>query len=236
MVKIAQLPVDEIIEWDVLNWSQLIRFWTPIVSNLPKNSNILAIGERNGGLSTWLALLGHNVVCTDREFPRQAQAEHYRLGVSQKITYGQLDIVNCERSSGKFDMIIGKSVIGGLKSNPADRKTRSFEVQQQAIDNVYSLLKPGGYFLSAENMAGPYMLQYYRKLRHKDTGWRYLNWDELQHLYQQFSMQRIDGFGLLPTNFSSGLLNRLCFFINKYILDFLPRRYKYISFVAARKN
>lgn len=231
-----QLPVDEIIEWDVLNWSQLIRLWSPIVDCLPKDSNILAIGERNGGLSTWLALLGHNVVCTDREFPGNAQAEHRRLGISERITYSELDIVNCEWASGQFDLVIAKSVIGGLKANPADRRTRNFEVQQQAVNNVHLLLKKGGYFLSAENMVGPYLMQRYRKARHKETGWRYLSWPELQCLYQEFSMQEVAGFGVFPTNFSSGVLNRVCFFLNKHILDFLPRGYKYISFVAARKN
>ncbi|MCD6062460.1 MAG: hypothetical protein K0R82_371 [Flavipsychrobacter sp.] len=230
------LPVAEIIEWDVLNWAQLIQYWQPVVSQLPPNSNVLTIGERNGGLTSWLALLGHNVVCTDRNFPTEkARINHKRLGISQNITYGSLDIVDCDWRPASFDLIVCKSVIGGLKADPADRTTRNFDVQVQAVNNIYGLLKTDGYFLSAENMRGAGLMQYYRKVKHKETGWRYLSWDEIGKLYSQFNLRRVEAFGVIPTNFRSVLVNNSCFFLNKYILNYLPRNYKYISFITAQK-
>ncbi|WP_276133704.1 class I SAM-dependent methyltransferase [Polluticoccus soli] len=231
-----KLPVADIIEWDVLNWSQLIRFWTPIVEQLPKNSNILAIGERNGGLTTWLSLLGHKVVCTDRNFPTEkAKADHCRLRLTEKITYASLDIVHANLPTNSFDLVIGKSVIGGLKADPSDRATRNFGVQRKAVDNVYALLKNGGYFLSAENMRGTQLMQRYRLHRHKERGWRYLGWEELPLLYEQFCLREVRSFGVLPTNFHSDTVNRACYWANRYILTTLPKEYKYISFVVAQK-
>jgi SAM-dependent methyltransferase len=229
------LPVQDIIEWDVLNWAQLIRHWTPVLAKLPRNSKVLAIGERNGGLSAWMALQGFQVVCTDREYPSGAKLLHDKLGVSEKIEYRELDIVHCAWQPEEFDVIIAKSVIGGLKDNPADRTTRSFTVQQKAIGNIYALLKKGGYFFSAENMEGGLLIKKYRALGGKDRGWRYLHPGELSTLYGIFETIDFKAFGIVPTLFRYNFLNVFSFGLNK-CLDFLPVRYKYIIFVTAAKG
>jgi hypothetical protein len=156
--------------------------------------------------------------------------------VSGKISYNKLDIVNCDWPPAIYDIIIAKSVIGGLKTDPINRLTRNFEVQQKAVDNIYTLLKTGGYFFSAENMQGSVLMQQFRRFQHKNEGWRYLSWEELETLYKKFRVMHVKGFGLLPTNFGYPVLNRACFIGNKYIFNFLPDRYKYISFIAAQKN
>lgn len=230
------LPVNDIIEWDILNWSQLIKYWTPVLDSLPRNSKVLAIGERNGGLAAWLALMGFDVVCTDREYPTEkAKQLHSRLGIGHKITYEKLDIVNCDWEPGTFDVIVAKSVIGGLKADPRDRLTRNFQVQQSAVDNIHNLLKDKGYFFSAENMQGSWFLKQLKKLKNKDRGWRYLNWDELQSLYKKFESTKVDAFGVLPTAFASGAVNKICFLINKCLFGILPRGYKYISFIITQR-
>jgi len=230
------LPLNDIIEWDVLNWSELIPEWSPIIDKLDNDSKILAIGERNGGLSIWLALKGFNVVCTDRTGPEPyAETLHRKYGVSDKIKYDELDIVNCKWQTAQFDLIIAKSVIGGLKADNKDKKTRTFQVQQQAVSNIYGLLKPGGYFLSAENMQGSFLLKQLRKIKKKDMGWRHFSWKEINVLYTPFTQVNTKAFGVLPTLFSNSIANRIIFVINKYILQILPPSTKYISFTAARK-
>lgn len=230
------LPVKDIIEWDVQNWSQLIPAWTPLLDKLERNSKILAIGERNGGLSMWLALQGFNVVCTDRMNPQQyAISLHKKHGVTDKITYSELDIVNCNWEKEQFDLVIAKSVIGGLKSDPGNSTTRNLQVQQQAINNIHGLLKKGGYFLSAENMQGSLLVKQIRKMKNRDKGWRYLSWDEMNTLYSSFSEVHIKAFGVLPSLTGNVFLNSFIFGINKYFLQPLPSAYKYISFTIARK-
>jgi SAM-dependent methyltransferase len=230
------LPINDIIEWDVLNWSELIAFWQPVLDKLDKESKVLAIGERNGGLSIWLALQGFQVVCTDREGPEeQAEILHRKHGVSGRIRYDRLDIVNCDWEKEQFDLIIAKSVIGGLKADHKDSKTRNFEVQRRAVDNIHGLLKKGGYFLSAENMQGSYLLRQIRKMKSKDKGWRYFSWNELPALYGSFQKVDTKGFGIFPTLFSDSLTNKVVFFVNKHVLQWLPNATKYIAFTTAQK-
>ena len=101
----GRLPIIDIIEWDVLNWSVLIKKWQPIIDSLPRDSKVLAIGERNGGMSAWLALNGFHVWCTDREYPTErAKQIHAKYGLTDKITYGIFDVVHVdERFHGSFD-------------------------------------------------------------------------------------------------------------------------------------
>lgn len=229
------LSVKDIIEWDVLNWSQLIRFWSPIIDVQPRTKNVLAIGERNGGLTAWLASKGFNVLCTDRTGPTdEAKALHRRLGIADNIRYGQLDVLQCGDIAEKFDLIIAKSVIGGLKADYTDRTTRTFDAQQKAVNNIYGLLNDGGYFLNAENMRGCMLMDSYRNRSGKNSGWRYLNSWEIDVLFSHFEYRDVRCFGILPTLFENDALNKLSFQLNR-ALRFLPRSYKYISFVAARK-
>ncbi len=233
---INNLPVQDIIEWDVPNWSQLITYWQPALEQLPRDSKILAIGERNGGLSLWLALMGFHVVCTDiDDISERAQQLHLKYNVADKVEYKIFDIVNDQWQPGEFDIIIAKSVIGGLKSERSDAATRSFSVQQKAVDNIYQLLKPGGLFFSAENMLGNIMTRLMRKAGKRSSGWRYLAYNELQQLFSRYTLVQTKTFGILPTFFSLLVYNRTAYFINKYILQFLPAGTKYIAFTIAQK-
>src|SRR5690606_33862611 len=136
----ADLPVKDIIEWDVPNWSRLIDLWQPLIETLPKTARVLAIGERNGGLALWLALMGFNVECSDRTDDFDAtKALHSKCGVAHRITYKALDIVYTATPANTYDLIIAKSVIGGLKANPIDSATRNFDVQCKAVQNIYTL-------------------------------------------------------------------------------------------------
>ena len=119
-------PVQDIIEWDVRNWAQLLHYWQPVLEQLPRDSRVLAIGERNGGLSLWLALMGFHVTCTDiTDVAASARPLHEKYGVQNLIEYRQLDIVNDEWQEEQFDIIIGKSVIGGVKPTRGRSSCRS---------------------------------------------------------------------------------------------------------------
>jgi hypothetical protein len=229
------LALRDFIEWDVLNWSQLMRFWSPIIEKLPRSKKVLAIGERNGGLAAWLALNGFDVLCTDRTGPTdESKVLHARLGVADRIKYGHLDVLQCGNIAERYDLIIAKSVIGGLKAEYSDKTTRTFEVQQAAVDNIYSLLNDGGVFLSAENMWGCRLMAAYRKRSGKNNGWRYLNSKEIDILFSRFKHRDMRSFGIFPTVFKNSFVNIISYGVNS-VLQFLPHNYKYISFVAAKK-
>ncbi len=231
-----ELPIKDIIEWDVLNWSEIIKEWTPIVEALPRGSKVLAVGERDGGLSLWLALLGFNVTCTDRIGPTEAAGkQHQKYGVADKISYGELDIVNCDWEGEQYDLIVIKSVIGGVMAVYGDQNTRNFDVQKRAVDNMHHLLKKGGVLLSVENMKGNILMHLMRKVKGKHVGWHHFTWEEIGLLYSSFGDVTTKAFGVLPTLFPSSLINNIAYFFNKYLLQFLPAKTKYIAITTARK-
>ena len=231
-----KLPLHDIIEWDVPNWSQLIEYWLPLLDTLPRDSKILAIGERNGGLSLWLALMGFNVVCTDvTDISERAGWLHKKYRVANRVSYRVFDVVNEHWEAEQYDIIIAKSVIGGLKANRSDPSTRTLQVQRQAVLNIHRLLKPGGYFLSAENLHGNMLLRIARRLKGRNTSWRHPSYTELESLFAPFTIVQTKTFGILPTFFSGKVQNKCIYFLNKYVLAVLPAGTKYISFTVARK-
>lgn len=233
---IHKLPVQGIIEWDVLNWSQLLKYWQPIIEELPRDSKVLAIGERNGGLSLWLALLGFDVVCTDiSDATQEAIALHKKHNVVHRIEYKKYDVVNDSINPEQYDIVIAKSVIGGLKSDRSNPSTRSFEVQKKAVDNIHRLLKPRGYFFSAENMKGGTVVSMMRGSKNTANTWRYLSYQELKQLFGEYSLVQTKTFGILPTLFSVGTLNKFAHFLNKNLLNVMPASSKYIAFTVAQK-
>lgn len=233
----SELPVKDIIEWDILNWSQIIPQWTPIIESMPKDSKVLAVGERDGGLSLWLALLGFDVTCTDRVGPTQEAGKlHKKYGVEDKVSYKELDIVNCDWDGEQYDIILIKSVIGGVMAVYGDKTTRNFDTQKKAVANMYHLLKPGGVLLSVENMKGNSLLHLMRKVTGKAGGWRHFTWQEIKELYGSFDEVKTKTFGVLPTLFSNNAINKINFSLNKYLLDILPPQTKYVAITTARKK
>ena len=225
----------DIIEWDVPNWAEALAFWQPVIDKLPKDSKILAIGERGGGLSLWLALQGFHVVCSDRKLPlQQAMMLHQKYKVSDKITYRELDIFHIDEAE-VYDLVLMKSVIGGLKLHYHDAASRNAAAQQQAIQKIHALLKPGGYLLTADNLEGAFPIRYLRTRLHKNKAWHYFTSAQLQSLFTCFQEVSVRYFGVFPTKFAVTAFNSLFFAFNKYLLNRLPASSKYIAFTIARK-
>jgi len=236
MDKLSGNAVADIIEWDIPNWSRLLTYWEPILEKLPANSRILAFGERNGGLSLWLALQGFRVECTDRVRPTDAAIEmHKRYNVADKISYASFDVVNNPGAPDQYDLIIAKSVIGGIKSDYKDSTTRNSDTRKAAVQNIHNLLKPGGYILFAENIRGSVLLHQVRKMLGKQKGWYYFSMSDLRDLFSGFRNVNIKTFGVIPTVSKNSSVNGVLFALNKYLLNWLPPSFKYISFISGQK-
>lgn len=233
---VNNIPRKDVIEWDVLNWSRLVAYWQPVIEKLPRNARVLAIGERRGGLSLWLASLGFSVECTDiADHFHEARTLHHKHGLEKQISYRLLDIVNECPGAETYDIIIAKSVLGGLKMDRSDAATRTKTAQIQAIENIQRSLKPGGYFFSAENMEGGRLVQLMRSLSGKTRGWQHLAYKDLTTLFSPFRIVETKTFGILPTLFPYSWLNSIMYFLNKYVLFILPVGNRYIAFTTAQK-
>jgi hypothetical protein len=228
--------INTIIEWDVNNWSKLIKYWQPIVNSLPKSAKILCIGERNGGLTLWLAMQGFNVVCTDRVYPTSKAIEiHKSYNVNNRIAYKEYDILEKYPDDLKFDLIIAKSVLGGIKNEYTDSTTRNKEARIKAIGNLHEALTKNGTILFAENMKGSLFLDACRKFSGKKKGWHYFTVPEIKELFQPFNSLNIKYFGLIPTYGNGVILNKLIYLFNYLLQPVTPNSFKYISFVKGIK-
>ncbi len=168
----------DILQWDVRSWARALPLWEKHVSG-PKGKSALALGERDGGLSLWLAQHGCQVRCTDLDGPSDRAKElHLRHGVSSLVVYEAQDATALRLPDGQVDIVIFKSVIGALSTK---------ERQQQAIDEMWRVLKPGGVLLFAENLTGTAL---HRALRRHfirwDNYWRYLHIPQDLDLFHAF--------------------------------------------------
>jgi len=226
----------DIIEWDVLNWGELIYNFDALLCTLPSNAKILAIGERNGGLSLWLALKGFHVICSDRiEFSNYTYQLHEKYNVSHLITYKTLDILNLSESEDYYDLVIFKSVLGGVKSEYHNANTRDFQTRQNAINNIFKILKKGGYLYITENLEGNVLHKMGRYFFRKNKGWHYITISELKLLFKRFELVEIKTFGVFYTIFKNNKINKMFYNINKFVNNLLPSNYKYIGMVMCKK-
>jgi SAM-dependent methyltransferase len=219
--------ISDIIEWDCANWGRCLGFWEEAAPLTP-GARALAIGERNGGLSLWLASHGLHVHCTDLNGPGpKARETHQRFGVSDSVQYESANVLSLPYFDGSMDVVVFKSVLGALREYPA---------QRQAMREVLRVLKPGGVLYMAENLRASAVHRLARKrFVVWATYWRYIALDEIEELFTGFHILRSRSYGFLGTfgrtEAQRGLLGKA----DRLISACVPSRWRYIVFVVARK-
>lgn len=179
----------DVLQWEVRSWSRALPLWQRYLP-VQRPARALAIGEREGGLSLWLAHKGFEVTCTDlHPFPEATSGLHARYGVQDRITYAQADVLALPFPDASFEVAVFKSVIGALGTKDA---------QAQAVRELHRVLKPGGVLLFAENLSGSPV---HRWLRRRfvawDHYWRYLQLPADRDLFDPFFRVDLRSTGLL---------------------------------------
>jgi len=223
--------LDDIIEWDIPNWSVALDYWRKHTLQNSSSIRALEIGSRHGGLSLWAALNGMKVLRTDLEGPsNKAIEKHKKYKVSDCIKYETLNALDIPYG-GEFDVVLFKSVLGDIgRLNNRDN-------QVKAINEIHKSLKKGGELWFAENLvASPFHWLFRSRCVEWGNTWRYVTIQEMNEYLSIFSEVKYTTVGFLGcfgrTSFQRLLLGKM----DRIIADKLvPEIWRYIIIGIARK-
>ena len=178
--------INDIIGWDIVNWSKSFKFWDKYIDIKNKDYKCLELGAREGGLSLWLALNDNSVICSDISYTDQQDeldktiALHKKHNCDHKITYEAIDATNIPYEN-TFDIVVFKSVLGGV----SDQIPESLE--QEAVNEIYKSLKPGGKVLFIENLEGSFLHMFARKMFVSwGSKWNYLKLRDIVSMFSSY--------------------------------------------------
>lgn len=221
----------DILQWDVANWATAIRYWDKNVV-WQKVETCLEIGGRQGGLSLWLALKDKKVISSDFEKSKlNAEPLHKKYKLENKIHYQDINALDIPYEN-HFDVIVFKSVVGGIARNYPDGK----QIQQQVFDQIYKALKPGGKLLFAENLEASPLHKFFRKKFNNWVSWRYVTIAECKEFLQKFSSVELKSTGVLGGFGRTENQKKLLSIVDKALLNHItPKNWKYIVYGIAEK-
>lgn len=222
------------LEWDVATWSRALRFFEikALESTIPLQKG-LEIGARHGGLSWFFAhTFGSELYCTDVVEPSpKARELHQKMGVSTQITYQQADALALPFADQSVDFVVFKSVLGAIGRHNQPEK------QQQALAEMYRVLKPGGRLFWAENTRASLLHQWMRRLFVPwGNTWRYVSLGELTDWLTLFEHSEIHS-----TGFLSAFIPRPEWLKNiaaqvDHCMPFWPSNGRYVAYGVAIKH
>lgn len=217
----------DIVQWDIENWSKCLNFWNNN-ADLNASKKVLALGEREGGLSLYFALNGHETICSDyNPMPDTTKKMHEEYGVSNKITYAEIDMKAINLPDESVDIVVFKSVIGALGNE---------EDQKKAVAEIYRVLKKDGIFLFAENLTGSKIHRYLRKKFVKwGERWRYITANEMALWGSQFKHKTTKSYGVIALFGRSEKQRTLLSRFDRLLTPITPSKWRYILFGVYKK-
>jgi SAM-dependent methyltransferase len=223
--------MQDIVGWDVRTWSKAVDFWDARVAAAPPALRCLEIGAGPGGPSLWLALKGHDVVCSNNlTSEHRAAPLHRRHGVYERIEYRDIDATAIPYRD-EFDIVVFKSVLGGVDSD-------GLVSQRKAIDEMRLSLKPGGRLLFAENLLATPLHRLARRVawRSREGGWRFPAYRELNGLLQEFSRLELHTTGVGAMFGVNERYRRSLAAVDEALLNRLvPASWRYIAYGVATR-
>ena len=220
----------DIVQWDIKAWSKAIDFWDKRI-NWTTIHTCLELGAREGGLSLWLAMKGKQVICSDLTNTKAAaNLLHAKYNVADKIEYEDIDATGIPYEN-YFDLIVFKSVLGGIGKN------NDYTKQEQAVNEIYKALKPGGKLLFAENLRASALHGFLRAFFQQwGNKWRYLSLAEINSLLKKYAALDVETTGFFSVFGRNETQRSLLAAADEQLLNRLvPQSWNYIAYGIAEK-
>jgi SAM-dependent methyltransferase len=225
-----QSVINDIITWDVVNWSKSLSFWESHINLQNKNFKCLELGARQGGLSLWLALKGNQVVCSDVSYDTQphelekTKALHKKYNCQEKISYQCIDALNIPYEN-EFDIVIMKSTLGGIR----EFSEGEANIEARVIEQINKSLKPNGKILFIENCSGTFVHNLARKIKYKKkNNWYYFKLKEIKPLFSSFKRIETKSVGFLGAFGRSEKQRHFLGTIDTIFEKLIPKNIRYI--------
>jgi len=232
-LKLTAAQRQDIMNWDVENWSKALPFWMEHTKLDPAKCRALEIGSYNGGITLFLALQGVTVVCSDVNGPAQiAKDLHKKYGVDGLVTYEDIDAVSLPFPDASFDLVAFKSVMGHKCVHPN---------REKIFAELLRVLKPGGELWFAENLRGSTLHMAARNLLlGRVNEWRYFSQREIEDLCAPFAEKSFRQYGFLGAFLHGSparvrAVQKTFGAADRVLSAVVPARWKYIVFGWARK-
>ncbi|HET9031247.1 MAG TPA: class I SAM-dependent methyltransferase [Candidatus Aquilonibacter sp.] len=221
----------DVLKWDVGNWSAALPYWERHGRLADGPLDCLEIGANQGGLSAWLATHGHHVLCSDLErCEAGARPLIERHGLLENVRFADIDATEIPYEN-RFDVIIFKSVLGGVGHNG------EIERQRKAVASMYRALRPGGRLLFAENLSGSGLHKFFRSTFVRwGNAWRYVTVDEMLDFLRDFSDVKYATTGVLGTFGRNERQRQMLASVDRKVLNTVtPPTWRYIMYGVATK-
>ncbi len=231
LIKNDDSLMNDIVGWDIRTWSKAVVFWDQKIDSNRPGLKCLEIGAGGGGLSLWLALKGHRVVCSNvRDSEQRASGLHRKYGISPNVEYQDIDATNIPYEN-HFDVVVFKSILGGIGRD-------SKALQQKAMEQVFKALKPGGRLLFAENNCGTKLHKLAREVAWAARGssWRYVSVADIKDYLKDYTSYELHTTGVAAVFGLTEQQRQSLTSVDEMILNrIFPKSWRYMIYGMAIK-
>jgi len=227
--------------WDIYTWGVGLQY---IIDKLNSDFHIsssqkaLELGGNLGGLSVCLVNeLKINTVCSDVVLPEENVLRvHPEMSKNPLLSFDIVDGSDIKYADNSFDIVIFKSVLGYVDDSRQHGPGRSEMHQQEFVDEIYRILKPGGALCFLENSKASFLHSYARrKFVSWGKEWRYIKYDEMKKYLSKFSSVDMHSNGFFSAFIKRDRIKYLAYLFDNIIKLFILPRHRYVIYGIATK-